>query len=108
MVQFFTMSRSRKNKGGIVYSTNPDFFTGNDDDNHGFIPPEQQQLRIFVDRSNRKGKTVTLITGFTGNEDQLKSIEKELKTKCASGGSLKDKEIILQGDFRTRAEELLR
>jgi len=109
MVQLFVMSKSKKNKEGIIYSTNPDFFTdNNDDDSKGLVPPEKQKLRIYLDKSNRKGKTVTLIIGFSGNEEQLKSIEKELKTKCAAGGSSKNNEIILQGDFRTKAEAFLK
>lgn len=101
--------KNKKIRDGIVYSTNPDFIFEKDaNDNSETVTPGEQRLRVMLDRSHRKGKTVTLITGFRGNEEQMKILEKELKTKCASGGSSKNNEIILQGDFRDKISEYLK
>jgi translation initiation factor 1 len=98
----------RKKRLGIVYSTNPDFiFQTNQAEEQESLKPSLQTLRIQSSTKHRKGKTVTLITGFIGNEEELKSLEKELKTRCATGGSSKDNEIIIQGDFRKKAEQIL-
>lgn len=93
--------------GGIMYSTDPSF-------NYEELPiveenltNAQQDLRILLDRKNRAGKAVTLITGFRGNEAQLSDLGKMLKTKCGVGGSAKDGEIIIQGDFRDKVILLL-
>ena len=97
----------RKDRNGVVYSTDPDFFNEQETE-QAIVPPSQQRLRVYLDRSMRKGKTVTIINGFTGNEKQLKELEKELKVKCACGGSSGDNEILLQGDLKNKAEEYLR
>lgn len=102
------MSNKNKNRNGFVYSTNPDFkIDNNEAEENKTLPPEKQNLRIELDRRNRAGKSVTLITGFIGTNDALESLAKMLKTKCGVGGSAKDGEILLQGDFRKKAGEIL-
>lgn len=98
-----------KQRLGMVYSTNPDFAYETDDEPEAeTLPPGQQKLRVSIDRRNRGGKTVTLVTGFTGSDDDLKALGKQLKAQCGVGGSAKDGEILIQGDFKTRVTELLR
>ena len=103
------MSKKNKNKrSGLVYSTNPDFeFNNENDDDSVDINPEDQKLRILLDRKQRAGKEVTLIVGFEGSDDSLKELGKFLKSKCGVGGSVKDGEIILQGNHRDKVLQLL-
>lgn len=99
-----------KDRLNIVYSTNPDYSYGRNEEEEERVFPEpaQQNLRVRSDRKNRGGKVVTLITGFTGSEDDLKELGKFLKTKCGVGGAVKDGEIIIQGDFKQKIIELLK
>ena len=100
-----------KSRLGVVYSTNPDFqFTTEDDvaEEQETLPASQQKLRVRMERTGRKGKTVTLVTGFIGTEDDLKQLGKLLKTKLSTGGTAKDGEIVIQGDVRQSLVELLR
>jgi len=104
------MSNKNKNKSGYVYSTNPDFSLTpalSKEEGERTLPSSKQNLRIELDRRNRAGKSVTLITGFIGSTDDLEALGKLLKTKCGVGGSAKDGEILLQGDFRKKAGEIL-
>lgn len=97
-----------KDRLNIVYSTNPDFkYDDGGEEEVETLPPARQQLRIQLDKRNRNGKSVTLITGFVGTEDDLKELGKMLKTKCGVGGSSKDGEILIQGDFRQKVCDLL-
>jgi hypothetical protein len=92
-----------------VYSTNPDFkYELDDEEEQTTLQPSQQRLRVQLDRKNRGGKVVTLVTGFIGTEDDLKELGKFLKSKCGVGGSSKDGEIIVQGDFKQKVLELLK
>lgn len=104
------MKNDWKDRLNVVYSTNPDFKfelgDAEDAENEG-LPKEKQLLRIELDKKHRKGKSVTLITNFVGSDDDLQALAKLLKTKCGVGGSARDGEILLQGDFRTKALELL-
>ena len=93
----------------VVYSTNPDYQYENEEiEEAETLPKNQQKLRVSMEKKGRGGKTVTLIKGLVGNEDDLKELGKLLKTKCGVGGSVKDEEIIIQGDFKQRIIELLK
>lgn len=98
-----------KERLNIVYSTNPDFtYETTQEEEAETLPPAQQRLRVQLDRKNRGGKVVTLVTGFVGNENDLKNLGKLLKSKCGVGGSAKEGEIIVQGDFRQKVFDLLK
>jgi translation initiation factor 1 len=97
-----------KERLNVVYSTNPNFqYETETVEDPDTLPKEKQVLRISLDKRNRGGKQVTLITGFVGKEEDLQTLGKLLKTKCGVGGSVKDNEIILQGDFRKKALDIL-
>ncbi len=97
-----------KERLNIVYSTNPDFsFDTGEEEEPDTLPPGKQQLRISLDKRHRNGKSVTLITGFVGTTEDLKILAKKLKTRCGVGGSDKDGEILIQGDFRQKVLEIL-
>jgi translation initiation factor 1 len=94
--------------GGIMYSTDPAFtYPAVDEVPAEKIPSNQQDLRVTLDRKNRGGKAVTLVTGYIGTEDELELLTKMLKTKCGVGGAAKEGEIIIQGDFRDKVILLL-
>lgn len=98
-----------KDRLNVVFSTNPDFKYESDDEQETVekIPNEKQKLRIELDKRNRKGKAVTLITGYVGSDDDLGELARMLKTKCGSGGSSRCGEILIQGDFRQKVNEIL-
>ena len=98
-----------KDRLNVVYSTNPDYQYENiGEEEAETLPKNQQKLRVSMEKKGRGGKTVTLIRGFVGTEDDLKELGKLLKTKCGVGGSAKDEEIIIQGDFKQRIIDLLK
>lgn len=103
------MAKSDKNKkSGMVYSTNPDFhFQFEEDQQQESLPNNQQKLYVSIDKKQRAGKEVTLVEGFIGSDDDLKDLGKILKSKCGVGGTVKDGEIIIQGNFRDKIMELL-
>jgi translation initiation factor 1 len=98
----------KSNPIGIVYSTNADFkYQFNEETSQAKLPNNQQDLRIMLDKKQRGGKKVTLITGFVGSDADLNELGKMLKTKCGVGGNSKDGEILIQGDFQEKIMELL-
>ena len=104
------MSQSnKKNREGIVYSTNPNFRLPSDegDTSGASVADKAQPLKVQFDKRNRRGKVVTLISGFIGPERELEALARVLKLKCGVGGSVKDGEIVLQGDFRQKALDIL-
>ncbi len=102
------MSKKKSNHR-IVYSTNPDFvpYDEHEEEETATLPPQQQKLYISLDKNQRKGKKVTLVTNFTGTDEDLKALGKTLKSRCGVGGSVKNGEILIQGDFRQKVKELL-
>ena len=102
------MGKKRKaDNNGMVYSTNPDFEFDYSTEEVETLPKNQQNLRVIIDKKNRKGKVVSLITGFVGTDNDLKELGKLVKTKCGVGGSVKDNEIIIQGDFVAKIKDIL-
>lgn len=97
-----------KSRLGVVYSTNPDFqYQTAQQQEAETLPPARQRLVVGIDRRNRGGKQVTLVSGFVGGADDLKELGRTLKTRLGVGGSAKDGEITIQGDFRDKVVALL-
>ncbi len=98
-----------KSRLGMVYSTDPDFaFDNGEEEEPATLPKGRQRLRVGIERKNRGGKTVTVVKGFVGTEADLKGLGRTLKAKCGVGGTVKDGEIIIQGEWKERITELLR
>lgn len=102
------MAKNKKKRIHVVYSTNPDFGFDVEKDEEETLPNNEQMLRVLIDRKQRKGKEVTLIEGFVGTEEDLKDLGKWLKQKCGGGGSVKDGEILVQGNHRDKIMDLLK
>ena len=98
-----------KERLNVVYSTNPDFkYENTGEEEAETLDKKQQKLRVHIEKKGRGGKTVTLVSGFIGTENDLKELGKLLKSKCGVGGSVKEGEILIQGEFRQRIVELLK
>lgn len=100
------MAKKSKNSG-MVYSTNPNFEYEDENDEQETLPPQQQMLQVLLDRKNRGGKIATVVKGFVGAMDDLNELGKTLKAACGVGGSVKNGEIIIQGEKRDLVMELL-
>ena len=99
---------AKKEKLNIVYSTNPNFqYEFEQEESVDSKPNNQQKLYVSIDKKQRGGKEVTLVEGFVGPEEELKELGKLLKSKCGVGGSVKDNEIIIQGNFKDKVYDLL-
>lgn len=99
---------SKKKAIGVVYSTNPDYqYQYDDEPEIETLAPAKQRLRVTLDRHHRGGKTVTLVTGFVGTDDDLQALGRSLKSRCGVGGSAKDGEIIIQGDHLDKVRQFL-
>ena len=111
--RYFHLIMAKKNndwkkRDGVVYSTSDDFeFQTEDEGSEETLAPNQQNLKVLLDKKARAGKKVTLIEGFVGSEDDLKELGKMLKSKCGVGGSAKDREILIQGDHRDKVVQVL-
>lgn len=96
------MSKKKPDNKGFVYSTDPNFRFEEEKKEIETLLPSQQKLKIRLDTKRRAGKAVTLVEGFTGRDEDLEELGKELKAFCGTGGSAKDGEIIVQGDHREK------
>ncbi len=102
------MSKKNKNLINVVYSTNPNFqYQEQEGQGEDTLPVSQQKLYVSIDKKQRAGKEVTLVEGFIGMEDDLKDLGKVLKSKCGVGGTVKDGEILIQGNFKDKIFDLL-
>ena len=101
-----TAKKKNNHENGMVYSTNPDFEFEQDNTEEVSIGRQHQQLRIFLDRKGG-GKMVSRVAGFIGSESDLDNLAKMLKNKCGVGGTVKDGEILIQGDHRDKIVALL-
>ena len=105
---FFMSKKSKNDKHGFVYSTDPNFrFEEEESAAAETLEPKQQKLRVKLETKHRGGKAVTLLTGFVGTDEDLQSLGKSLKNHCGTGGSAKDGEIIIQGDQREKVLQWL-
>ncbi len=99
---------AKKKKKYVVYSTNPDFdYDYNEEEAQETLLASEQRLYVSLDRKRRGGKEVTLVEGFIGSNEDLKELGKYLKSKCGVGGTAKDGEIIVQGNFKDKVFDLL-
>jgi translation initiation factor 1 len=94
-------------KRNIVYSTNPNYDYDDKNEELETLDPREQKLKVIIDRKQRKGKSVTIVTGFKGSDNDLKDLAKTLKSKCGGGGSAKDQEILVQGEFKDKIYSIL-
>lgn len=92
----------------LVYSTNPEIcIPAEEEKTVETLPPSKQKLTVYIDRRNRGGKQVTVVKGFIGSEEDLSELGRRLKSRCGTGGSVKDGEILIQGDCRDKVTTVL-
>jgi hypothetical protein len=98
-----------KKRLGVVFSTATDYDYQTDaEEEVKTLEAKEQKLRVRIEKNGRGGKTVTIVSGFIGSETDLKELGKALKSKCGVGGSAKEGEVLVQGDFKQRVIEILR
>jgi len=103
------MAKNKNKRSGVVFSTDPDYnYRQEAEESVDTLPKQQQVLRVQIDRKKRRGKEVTLVTGFVGAEADLKDLGKLLKSKCGVGGSVKEGEILIQGNQKVKIIDLLK
>ena len=102
--------KKRPSEGGLVYSTaaHVRLDTGHEEPEADTLPVDKQKLKVAIDRKNRAGKEVTLVTGFVGSHADLENLGKLLKSKCGTGGSAKDGQIIIQGNVTDKVKGILK
>ena len=101
------MRKYKKNRVYFVYSTNPDFDFDENNETIETLPFNEQKLYVSIDRKNRGGKSVTLVEGFVGNDEDAKDLSKKLKQQCGVGGEYKDAQIYIQGNNRDKVSKFL-
>ncbi len=101
--------KRKSSNSKLVYSTNKNEMQAKYSENAGTqsLPANQQNLKVMLDKTQRRGKQVTLVVGFTGADDDLKALGKKIKSQCGVGGTVKNGEILIQGDFRDRVIAIL-
>jgi translation initiation factor 1 len=98
-----------KDRLNIVYSTNPDFqYSTDEKEETETLPKQQQKLRVSIEKNHRGGKTVTIVKNFVGNDEDIKELGRLLKTRCGVGGTTKEGEILIQGEFKEKIIEILK
>lgn len=98
-----------KERLNVVYSTNPNFqYITDEKEEFDTLPKQQQKLRVSIEKNHRGGKTVTIVKNFIGTAEEIKELGRLLKTKCGVGGSVKDGEILVQGEFKEKIIDLLK
>jgi translation initiation factor 1 len=100
--------KSKQNNSPLVYSTDPHFKIEEEQEEQITLAPAEQSLRVILETKHRAGKTVTIVYGFVGAEDAMNDLGKALKNHCGTGGSVKDGEIIIQGDHRQKVFQFLK
>ncbi len=101
------MMKKKQSNNPFVFSTNPDFMKSENEEDVTTPEPNMQKLKIKLDTKHRAGKIVTIIDGFIGKTEDAEALGKILKTKCGTGGVVKDNQILLQGDYKTKAISIL-
>lgn len=94
--------KSKSNRNGFVYSTDPNFRFEEDESSIETLDANQQKLRVFLETKQRGGKAVTVVRGFVGSAEDLEALGKQLKNSCGTGGSVKDGEVLVQGDQKEK------
>ena len=101
------MSKKKIDTSGLVYSTDPNFSVEEEQEQQETLSISQQKFKVRLDTKQRAGKVVTLVEGFVGTQSDLENLGKQLKTKCGTGGSAKDGQIIIQGEYKIKVIEIL-